>query len=957
MILRLNRSVLLQRRLARSTTRTGHARPSLSHSRLNSYHNNAATLNTIHQQNHLSGDFPQSYRQFSSQSEDKNDKAIERTTSKSQPFSNIIHGPPIQFGIDKIANLTERSVIGSSGQTVALVTMATAFLEENSSRSHSIVHHLRRRCQKASQKPLTVDYRQRHHAVGKIPTTANRSDNRRPTNAETLASRVIDRALRPLLQSSDESIHLTCSIQACPLEDGEGGYPVALALNSAAVALNDRLQEPIACVYLCWMKDGSVWVDPSMPNEEDAVGGLLYAGTREKIVMMEFSGMLPEAKLVDFIALAHRCIQPLLDTREKTALLAKKDHGDDMDDEALRVALGLPSNAEITTSGDNSEESELNEKKAMQIFDQAKELCSERLSEASLRVFGVTAGASSVDNNSGATMPRNPKIHSKDSHPLLTKSLRGRREHLFRQEIRKILQEFQPDDSTLTAEDYAVILQQGDAILNDMADTIHSELLKEAMKEAAIRHGSRADGRGGPGDGCLTIRPLSMEVPALPDVVHGSSIFTRGETQVLCTATLGPPKDGILLSDPYYQPKEVTGMEDGNKPFQDLPVGSLRYLKNQEHLESDLNSRKVRADREQTGDSGILKERQRAFLQYDFPAYSKGEVQTGSSMGANRREIGHGALAEKAVLPMLPSASEFPYAIRMTSEVTSSNGSSSMASVCGATLALLDAGVPITSPVAGVSVGLAKDEDNDESYQLLLDITGTEDYYGTMDFKIAGTISEVTALQLDVHQPLPLSIVADALNLAKDARRVILEEMKSQSAVSSSGRVSNLLPRSELKPSAPRVEVVRFDPTRKKDLLGPGGVVIRQMEDRFNVSLDLTQEGRCLLFGDDQEMVRKAKAAVMDLVADVEVGGVYDGTVIELRDFGAIIELLRNKEGLCHVSELAARDLIKAHPEGTVGLINSILQVGQKIEVVCMAVDPVQGTIRLKPVSGKKSSP
>jgi polyribonucleotide nucleotidyltransferase len=261
---------------------------------------------------------------------------------------------------------------------------------------------------------------------------------------------------------------------------------------------------------------------------------------------------------------------------------------------------------------------------------------------------------------------------------------------------------------------------------------------------------------------------------------------------------------------------------------------------------------------------------------------------------------------------------------------------------------------PIKAPAAGVSVGLALDETDEESYGLLLDITGTEDHFGLMDFKIAGTENDVTALQLDVKQPLSLTIVAQALELANSGRRAILKEMEVQTRASTNGVISNLLARPNFKDSAPRVEVVRFDPMRKRDLLGPGGVVIRQMEDRFNVSLDLTQEGQCLLFGEDQETVKAAKAAVMDLVADVVVGGIYEGTVIEIRDFGAIIELLRNKEGLCHVSELAEIEEIKSHPNGTMGLVNDMLYVGQLLEVRCTAVDPVQGTIRLQPASKRQ---
>ena len=864
---------------------------------------------------------------------------IPRDDSFSQNFTTLVSSPPTQFGFGKIAKQTESSIIGSSGQTVALVTMAAASLEDPFKKvlDQSVLGHLRRRCKGSSSfVPLTVDYRQRHHAVGKIPTAVNRSDNRRPTIAETLASRAIDRALRPLLKSSNESMHLNCSIQACPVnENGAGGYPVSLAINSASVALHSRLKEPVASVLLCVLEDGTVLIDPST-KWEDSTCELLFAGTRNEILMMEFSGLLPESQVVDLIALAHGCIQPLLDAQKETFNRRLKHQRDNIDDSTLRAELGLQNTSTDTGEADQSEE---NKKQADQLFDEAMDFCRDHLRGVSLRLFGVS-NPSSTNVDLSEVVP-SPKIHSESL--LLSKSIRGRREQIFRDEIHRVLETVNPD-SPLGA-----ILQEDGGILKDLVDSIHSEIMGAAMRDAAIQYKRRADGRGSTDNGCSTIRPLSMEVPALPDVVHGSSLFTRGETQVLCTVTLGPPSDGILLNDPYHQVKNISVEEEGGKPYHDLPVGSLRYLKNQEHLVSDLNSRKIRADREQTGDSGTLKERSRAFLQYDFPAYSTGEV--GSAGGGNRREIGHGALAEKAILQVLPPASEFPYTIRMTSEVTSSNGSSSMASVCGATLALLDAGVPVVAPVAGVSVGLVRDEGDRKSHQLLLDITGTEDHYGSMDFKIAGTDSKLTAFQLDVDKPLPISIVSEALELARNARVVMLKEMESQSSISSSGVLSNLLPRSELKASAPLVEVVRFDPLRKKDLLGPGGVVIRQMEDRFNVSLDLTQEGQCLLFGDDQEMVKKAKVAVMDLVADVEVGGIYEGTVIELRDFGAIIELLRNKEGLCHVSEMALRDEIRAHPQGTVGLINSILHVGQKIEVECMAVDPVQGNIRLRPAT------
>jgi len=288
-------------------------------------------------------------------------------------------------------------------------------------------------------------------------------------------------------------------------------------------------------------------------------------------------------------------------------------------------------------------------------------------------------------------------------------------------------------------------------------------------------------------------------------------------------------------------------------------------------------------------------------LHYDFPSYSTGDV--GGIRHSDRRSIGHGYLAERAIMPVLPSIDEFPYVIRMTSEVTSSNGSSSMASTCGTTLALLDAGVPLKSPIAGVSVGLVSLEPDgtvtgdmpsqdftvDTPHSLMLDITGNEDHYGLMDFKIAGTKYGITAMQLDVKRPLPLAWIVDAMLLARGAREIILRKM---AFLASWNKSQNLEPRKVLKASAPRVEIIRFDPIRKRDLVGHGGAVLRQLETRFNVSLDLSQEGQCLLYSDNAEMVMKAKTAIMDLVSDIEEGEVYEGTVIELRDFGAVVELL-----------------------------------------------------------------
>jgi len=343
--------------------------------------------------------------------------------------------------------------------------------------------------------------------------------------------------------------------------------------------------------------------------------------------------------------------------------------------------------------------------------------------------------------------------------------------------------------------------------------------------------------------------------------------------------------------------------------------------------------------------------------------------------------VGHGALAERAILPVLPSRDALPYAIRLTSEVTSSNGSSSMATVSGCALALLDAGVDLPGgPVAGVSVGLAPGDDG----CLLLDITGTEvrdekriyigpafviltfvgplsrcsflsrtvfsgslRSYGTpefrqfvcfdstdsscspsptsQDFKVAGTADEVTAFQLDVKRPLPLTILPKALDLAREGRVAILRAMEAECEDSLGG----LRPRGTMK-SRHRMAVIKFDPNRRRDLIGPGGSVLRQLEDRFLVELDLTQEGRCLLYGETSS-VERAKGVIQDLVCDVEPGEEYRGTIIEVKDFGLVVEILRNKEGLLHISEMKGSDF----------------RIGDTIEVVATKVDNASNKIRL----------
>jgi polyribonucleotide nucleotidyltransferase len=674
---------------------------------------------------------------------------------------------------------------------------------------------------------------------------------------------------------------------------------------------------------MCLLDDGSLALDPTHDQVLDSVAELLFAGTRKHVIMMEatsYNLSIPEEIFSNLMRLAHGAIQPILDTQEALRALNQEE---EPSDEELRTSLGLG------PSSNKSDEKSLLD--ASGIFEEAYNFCLTRFEDASLRLFGYEPGMEETPKSKSSDI----RIHPVGTH-LLSKSVRGRREHILFTEIDQALRnEFEP-----TNEDVRKAYKDDIAMLSPiLTSAIHKKILQKALYTVSSTYQTRGDNRGTTWSGDKTIRPVSVTVPALPDSVHGSCLFSRGETQVLCTTTLGAPRDGMPHTHPYEQ-KEESGKPREPGAYDHLPVGSLRYLRSQEALISDFNTKRIKADKEITGESGTLDEVRRFFMHYDFPSYSKGELPSGRG---NRREVGHGRLAERALLSSIPAASDFPYAMRVTSEVTSSNGSSSMASVCGATIALLDAGVPLIAPVAGVSVGLALG-DTPSEYHLLLDITGTEDHYGWMDFKVAGTEEGITALQLDVKRGLPMEVLVEAVDLARKGREALLDEMDVLSKHSSASIITKLLPRPALKESAPRVEVVRFDPIRKRDLVGPGGAVLRQLEDRFQVSLDLSQDGQCLLFGRDREMVSKAKSAVMDLVADVEEGQVYEGTVIELKDFGAILELLRNKEGLLHVSELLD-DL--SHPEGNYGLVHQHLRVGQKIQVLCTGVDPVQGTIRL----------
>jgi len=401
-----------------------------------------------------------------------------------------------------------------------------------------------------------------------------------------------------------------------------------------------------------------------------------------------------------------------------------------------------------------------------------------------------------------------------------------------------------------------------EAPMKEIVDIL-DKLIKETVRSMITKEGIRPDGRG-----LTEIRPIMCDVGVLPRV-HGSGLFQRGQTQVLTVCTLGAVGDEQIL--------DGLGVEE-----------SKRYLHH-----------------------------------YNFPPYSVGEAKP--MRGPGRREIGHGALAERALVPVIPSEDEFPYTIRLVSEVLESNGSSSQASICGSTLALMDAGVPIKKPVAGVAMGLVKYGDN---FTVLTDIQGLEDALGDMDFKVAGTVDGITAIQMDIKiDGLSKQILAQALEQARDGRMFIMNKMLDRIAE----------PRKELSKFAPRMFTFNIDPEKIRDVIGPGGKMIRKIVELTGAKIDIEDDGKVFVAAVDSEQGQKAVDMIQNLVKDPEVGSVYNGKVVRIMTFGAFVEILPGKEGLVHISQLANERVAK---------VEDVVNIGDEIRVKVTEIDK-QGRINL----------
>jgi polyribonucleotide nucleotidyltransferase len=640
--------------------------------------------------------------------------------------------------------------------------------------------------------PLTVDYQEKLFAAGRVPGSYFRREGR-PTEKETLTSRVVDRSCRPLFP---EGYANETQIIATVISFDQENDTDVLALTGASAALQVSdvpFNGPIAGVRVGRV-NGQLVANPTLAQRAEADLDMVMAASRDAIVMVEGGAKeVSEAVMVDALLFGQQAVRELLDAQEALA----RDFG-----AKPKRAFEPPKN-----------DSELRAK--------VKALTWEKVKEAYGR-------------------------HEKhDRYGRLSE---------IKKELLQALKEEAGGDPTRLA---------NLALREKEIKGYYEDVKYEYMRKMITDEGRRIGGRG-----MADIRKITCEVGLLPRV-HGSALFTRGETQALVATTLGTAEDEQRV-------EMLTGMTF--KKF---------------------------------------------MLHYNFPPFSVGEVKFLRSPG--RREIGHGALAERALRQVMPPEDKFPYTVRIVSDIMESNGSSSMASVCGGCLSLMDAGVPIRAPVAGIAMGLIKEE---EKIAILSDILGDEDHLGDMDFKVCGTDAGITSIQMDIKiGGVTREILERALAQARDGRKHILAEMARAIAA----------PRAEISAYAPRITTIKIRPERIKDVIGPGGKVIKDITARTGCSINIEDNGSIAIASPNQTQVEAAIKMIKDLTQEAEVGKTYLGTVRKIAEFGAFVELFPGTDGLIHISELSDK---------RVKNVSDVLSEGEEVLVKVISVDR-QGKIRL----------
>ena len=682
-----------------------------------------------------------------------------KTFPNDKKYEMELAGRPFSIEVGKYAELANAAAMVKYGETTVMVAVTA------SPRPRDGVDFF----------PLSVDFEEKLYAVGRIPGSFMRREGR-PSLPAVLASRLIDRPMRPLFPSDlRNDVCITCTVMS--LDRDCSPEVTAMIGASAMVAISDiPWNGPIGCSEVGYV-DGQIVINPNQEQRAKSQMDTTVASTGEKVVMIEAgANEIPDDIMFEGIKAAH-------ETNKTIVAFINK----------MVEEIGKP---KFTY-----EHADFNE----ELFNKIVE----------------------------ATMDEAKAAMDTDD-----KNVREERWNKLIDHWHELFLADYPD-------------------MDKYLETFTYKFQKKIVK-AWLLEGHRVDGRKS-----NEIRPLGAEVGILPRV-HGSGLFTRGQTQVLSIATLN------TLS--ASQKLDTIWEED-----------SKRYMHH-----------------------------------YNMPGYSTGEARGNRS--TNRREYGHGALAERALEPVLPSVEEFPYAIRVVSEVLSSNGSTSQGSICGSTLALMDAGVPIKAPVAGISCGLIQDDDG--SFNTFIDIQGVEDFHGEMDFKVAGTKAGITAIQMDLkNDGLTMEIIQNALDITRDARCEIIDQVILPCIPA---------PRAEVSPNAPKMIKMKIDTNKIREVIGSGGKVIQKIQADSGAKIDIEETGDIFISGPDAESVEAAKKSIETIVFVPEVGSLYFGKVVRIMQFGAFVELAPGKDGLVHISKLANHRVAK---------VEDVVNIGDMIWVKVTDID------------------
>jgi len=712
--------------------------------------------------------------------------------------------------------------------------------------------------------PLTVDVEERMYAAGKIPGGFFKREGRASERA-TLTARMIDRPIRPLWPKGFRNeVQVICTVLSADLVTPHD----ILCINGASAALMVSplpFFGPVGAVRI-GLLDGELVVNPSLEQLDESTLDLIVVGTAEALTMIEAGAdQVPDETMLEAFELAHAEIRKICEVLEE-----------------LRERAGKPKwvDTELTAELESQHGDAIRSAIAQHGLREASGAVDELLAELAPPI----TMASTEDDIVKRTQIRAAfaAILEKSRIAAVESPLREQ----FLAEIRE-LTDAEQDTKELRSAKRDLLLErivndlelsfpvgptpaEGESQTKDSSTRQYVKRAFETVYKDVIRKKIAVDKRRPDGRSADEIRPIWCEVAASPRT-HGSGLFTRGQTQILSLLTLGTLKEGQKIDD-------------------------------------------------------LSREQNRRFMHhYNFPPYSVGE--TGFMRGPKRRDIGHGALAQRALEAIVPSLEDFPYTIRIVSETLESNGSSSMGSVCGSTLALMDAGVPIAAPVSGIAMGLVKEGDD---YVILTDIQGAEDHLGDMDFKVAGTKAGITALQMDIKiTGVTQEIMRTALAQASEARASILEKMLEVLPE----------PRGEMPSHAPRISTVKIDQEKIGMVIGKGGETIRALEADFEVQIDIEEDGTILIYATEGEKAEAAISAIQALTKEPEVGDAYTGKVVKTTQFGAFVELKKGTDGLLHVSNVGP---------GRVGHIEDVMSRGDVVDVVVQEVDKERGRIGLK---------